>query len=199
MGEILERISTFDPLWISITIFLIAFLENIFPPAPSDAIVLLGGALAGMEQVSFIAPLAAGTAGSTLGFMTMYGVGRWFGQRILERGKISWVNLDALHKFEKWFARYGFWLILGNRFLPGTRAVISFFAGVSRTDFRTTSILSSLGSLAWYGILVYGGYTLGAQWQKAGEYLKTYGVAVTIIVSLALTSVILRKILRSHD
>lgn len=175
-------------------IFSIAFIENIFPPSPSDIIVVFGGALAAMERGNFFAALIAGTLGSTLGFMTMYIVGRWFGRRILETGKLKFVNMEALHKLEQWFARYGYWIIIGNRFLSGTRAVISFFAGISELELGSTTFLSFIGSLAWYTILVYSGYKVGQHWQQVGEYLKSYGE----IVSAATIAIILIFIARYY-
>ena len=43
--DILTQISTFSPIWIYITLFLFAFVENIFPPSPSDVVLLIGGSI----------------------------------------------------------------------------------------------------------------------------------------------------------
>jgi len=194
LESLVRFLSSVDPIWIYVVIFSIAFIENIFPPSPSDIIVVFGGALAAMERGNFFAALIAGTLGSTLGFMTMYIVGRWFGRRILETGKLKFVNMEALHKLEQWFARYGYWIIIGNRFLSGTRAVISFFAGISELELGSTTFLSFIGSLAWYTILVYSGYKVGQHWQQVGEYLKSYGE----IVSAATIAIILIFIARYY-
>lgn len=188
MDSLVHFLSSLDPFWIYVVIFSIAFIENIFPPSPSDIIVVFGGALAAMEKGNFFAALAAGTLGSTLGFMTMYIVGRWFGRRILETGRLRFVNMDALHKLERWFTRYGYWIIVANRFLSGTRAVISFFAGMSELELARTTLLSFFGSLLWYAILVFSGYKVGEHWQEVGEYLKSYGEivsAASIVILLA--------------
>jgi len=188
LDSLVHFLSSLDPFWIYVVIFSIAFIENIFPPSPSDIIVVFGGALAAMEKGNFFAALAAGTLGSTLGFMTMYIVGRWFGRRILETGRLRFVNMDALHKLERWFTRYGYWIIVANRFLSGTRAVISFFAGMSELELARTTLLSFFGSLLWYAILVFSGYKVGEHWQEVGEYLKSYGEivsAASIVILLA--------------
>jgi membrane protein DedA with SNARE-associated domain len=105
VSEFFQSLTSLDPAWIYAVIFLMAYIENIFPPSPSDAVVVFGGALAAMEKGHFILALLAGTVGSTLGFMTMYGIGRWFGKRVIETGKIKFIKLDTLHRMEHWFQK----------------------------------------------------------------------------------------------
>ena len=45
--NILNQISTFPPLWIYLTLFFFAFVENVFPPSTSDLVIVVGGSLAG--------------------------------------------------------------------------------------------------------------------------------------------------------
>jgi len=186
LNELVQTVAALDPAWMYATIFLITYIENIFPPSPSDVIVVFGGAMAAMEKGNFVIALAAGTLGSTFGFMTMYAAGKWFGAKVLERGKIKFIKLDVLHRLEKWFLKYGYWIIVANRFLSGTRAVVSFFAGISALNFTTTLLLSFISSLVWYGILVYAGYSLGSNWEAVGSYLKSYTEIISSILILAL-------------
>ena len=184
MNEFIQTLSQLDPLWIYLTICVVAYIENLFPPAPSDMLVIFGGALSAMGKGHFLLAILAGTIGGTLGFVTMFWIGRWFGRRILEEGKIKFIKLDTLHVVENWFRHYGFWVIVGNRFLTGTRAVVSFFAGISELNFPGTTILSFVSSLLWYSILVYLGNSLGNNWEKIGEYLATYSYAITGFILL---------------
>ena len=194
MNEFIRHLAGIDPVWIYAVIFAASFIENIFPPSPSDAVVVFGGALAAMDRGNLVAALLAGAAGSTVGFMTMYVVGRWFGRRILDAGKIRFINLDALRRLEGWFTRYGYRLIIANRFLAGTRAVVSFFAGIARLDLGLTTLLSFVSSLLWYGILVTAGYSLGDHWEEAGSYLKSYGEIMTLIVTAGLVIFLVVKL-----
>ena len=89
-----------------------------------------------------------------MGFVTMYKVGDWFGRKILERGKIKFIPLDQVHKVEGWFHKYGYLVVVGNRFLSGTRAVVSIFAGLSELSLLWCTILSFLSALLWNGILL---------------------------------------------
>ena len=50
--SILTQISDFTPFWIYLTIFFFAFIENLFPPSPSDIVVVIGGSLVGTGTIS---------------------------------------------------------------------------------------------------------------------------------------------------
>lgn len=179
MEDFILSLQSLDPLLIYLAVFLIAFVENVFPPSPSDLVIVFAGSLVGIEHLGFVPALFTATAGSTLGFVAMYKIGDWFGDRVLEEGKIKFIPITAVKKVEAWFTRYGYWIIIANRFLSGTRAVVSFFAGMSELNLLKTTLLSFLSALVWNSILLSGGYYLGSNWQKIGIYLSTYSQIVT--------------------
>jgi membrane protein DedA with SNARE-associated domain len=115
----------------------------------------------------------------------MYKVGDWFGLKILETGKVPFIPVDKVHKVEGWFRKYGYFLIVVNRFLTGTRAVVSFFAGMSELPLTATTILSFVSALVWNFLLLFAGRELGENWQVIGSYLATYSKAVTLLLVLA--------------
>jgi len=168
-----------EPLHAYLIVFFIAFIENVFPPSPSDAVVVFVGSLVGLDQIGFIPTLLSASIGSVLGFVVMYKIGDWFGDRILEAGKIRFIPISAVKKVEEWFARYGYWIIVINRFLAGTRAVVSFFAGMSELDLVKTVALSFVSSLLWNAILVTAGYLVGSNWQVIVTYISTYSQIIT--------------------
>jgi membrane protein DedA with SNARE-associated domain len=198
LNEFIKSLATLDPSWIYLAVFSLAFIENIFPPSPSDVAVVFGGALAAMEKGNFILALLAGTTGGTLGFMVMYSVGKWFGHKIIENNKLKFIPIENVHKIESWFARYGYGIIVANRFLSGTRAIVSFFAGMSELDLVKTTILSFISSLAWYGILVYAGYTLGDNWEQIGFYLSTYTQIVTGVIIVLVVIFVARYFIKKN-
>jgi membrane protein DedA with SNARE-associated domain len=155
--------------------------ENVFPPSPSDVILVAAGSLAGIGRVDFTLLLVLSTIGSTAGFLTMYKVGDWFGVRILETGKFKYIPIENVHKVEAWFKKYGYWVVIANRFMAGTRAVVSFFTGMSELSLWRTTILSLLSSLLWNYLLLFAGKELGKNWREISFYLETYGKVVTVI------------------
>jgi len=194
LEDLVLWLQSLDPLLIYIAVFFIAFIENVFPPSPSDLVVVFAGSLIGIGRVGFVETLLITTLGSTAGFVVMYKIGDWFGARIIEGGKIKFLPLEGVHKVESWFARYGYGIIIANRFLAGTRAVVSFFAGMSKLNLTKTTLLSFLSALAWNAILLTGGFFLGENWQDIDFYLSTYSKVVTGIVVIAIIVFVIRYV-----
>ncbi len=186
MEEIFQFLSTIDPLYVYGLVLGLALVENLFPPAPSDVMIVAAGSLIGMGQVGFVETLLSATAGSTIGFLIMYKIGDWFGDHILEKGKIKFLPVESVYKVERWFKKYGYTIIVLNRFLTGTRAVVSFFAGVSELKIIPTTLLCFVSALLWNAILVLGGMYLGQNWDRITFYLTTYSQAVTALVIVGL-------------
>lgn len=180
--SLIAQLQQLDPLWVYVAVFVIAYIENIFPPSPSDLMIVAGGYLVGIGHIGFWPALIVATLGSTSGFMTMYKIGDWFGIRIIEGGRMKFLPLDSIHKVEEWFRHYGYWLIVINRFLSGTRAVVGFFAGMSEVRFVPTALLCFVSALLWNGLLVYAGTLLGENWETIGFYLSTYSQIVTVLL-----------------
>jgi membrane protein DedA with SNARE-associated domain len=184
--ELIRSLAHLNPVLVYVLVASIAYLENIFPPFPSDVLVVFAGSLAGIGTIDFATALVFTTFASTLGFMTMYKIGDWFGLKILEAGKIRFIPKESVHKVEGWFRRYGYFVVIANRFLAGTRAVVSFFAGMSELPFLKTSALCFLSALVWNFILLFAGRKLAENWQAIALYLETYSKAVTLVVLIAL-------------
>ena len=185
--DILNQISTFPPLWIYVTLFLFSFIENVFPPSPSDLVVLIGGTLISTEVIHFIPTLILTTIGSLIGFMVLFYVGSAVDKKVIHSGKIKFVSVDTVDKVEAWFNKYGYWVILANRFLPGTRSVISFFSGLSHLKVEKTILLAAISAFAWNAIILILGITFGDHVKVIDNYLSTYSnivIAITVVVVL---------------
>ena len=65
------------PIWYW-GIFLLIFIENVFPPIPSEAVLLFGGALTVTAAMNIPGTVLAATAGSLLGAIVLYAFGRIF-------------------------------------------------------------------------------------------------------------------------
>jgi membrane protein DedA with SNARE-associated domain len=187
--DTLTQLSTFSPLWIYVTLFLFAFVENVFPPSPSDIVLLIGGSIIATGSINFIIALIFSTIGSMVGFLLMFYIGSTVDRRVIESGKYKYIPIDGIHKVEKWFRKYGYFVVVANRFLPGTRAVISFFAGISNLDIKKTTILCGVSALTWNALVLYLGYVFGDNVELIDSYITTYSnivIAVTILIVIFL-------------
>lgn len=180
------------PSGVLAVLFLFAFVENLFPPSPSDVIVVFCGSLVGVGVIGFFPGVVSATLGGVAGFMVMYYIGSSAGRKVLSTRLGRYLPEDSIEKVEGWFGKYGYWLIVANRFLSGTRAVIAFFAGVAKLDLLKTTLLSLASSLLWNSVLIYGGMKLGEHWKDIGEFLESYSRIITPMVIVALAWVLFR-------
>lgn len=184
MEQFIDNLILLNPFWIYLIAFVIAYIENIFPPFPSDVVLVAAGYLCAAGRVDFWMVLMLSTIGSASGFLTMYKVGAWFGLQVLDTKRFKFIRVSQIQKVESWFNKYGYFVIVVNRFLAGTRAVISFFTGISKLPLWKTMLLASISSLVWNTILLFAGKQLGSNWSLIASFLETYGQIVTIITIL---------------
>jgi membrane protein DedA with SNARE-associated domain len=196
--HILEFISQLTPFWIYVALFFFSFIENVFPPSPSDLVVIVGGSLIGTGELHFIPTLIITTIGSVIGFMTLFYIGTQLDRKVIQAGKIKFISIEALTKVELWFKKWGYWIILANRFLPGTRSVISFFAGLSELDFRKTAVLATISALVWNAVIIYLGVIFGNNIEIIDRYLSTYKNIAWIITGLMVAVIALRLIFKKR-
>lgn len=168
------------PYGILLFALLVTFVENIFPPSPSDTLLLFCGVLVGIGVVEFVPLVLVATAGSVAGFSAMFWLGYSFGVRVIDMGRLRFLPVEAIEQVERWFQRYGYWVIVANRFLSGTRAVISFVAGMSKLSFPLTVLLSALSALVWNTVLVTVGWSVGQGWREIAHGLQLYGTILTV-------------------
>ena len=193
--DILNRLADFHPLWIYASLFFFSFIENIFPPSPSDVVIIVAGTLVSTDVISFIPTLLVTSIGSVMGFMTLFFIGTQVDKKIIERGRFKFLSREALEKAEKWFGKYGYWIILGNRFLSGTRAVISFFAGLSELNPKKTFLLALTSSVVWNLLIISLGVMFGNNVALVDSYLKTYSNIVLIITIILVVLLIVKYFL----
>jgi membrane protein DedA with SNARE-associated domain len=190
--SILNHLSDMSPFLIYLTLFLFSFVENVFPPSPSDLVVVIGGSLIATEAINFIPTLIFTTMGSVVGFMTLYYIGSLVDKKVIRAGKMKFISAEAVEKAEKWFNKWGYKVILANRFLPGTRSVISFFAGLSELKFWKTVILAAISALVWNTIIIYLGTIFGNNIELVDSYLSQYQTVVLILTGVIILFFVLR-------
>lgn len=196
--DILTRIATFPPFWIYITLFFFAFIENVFPPSPSDVVTVIGGSLVGAGAINFLLALSFATVGSILGFALMFYIGATVDKKLIHSGRFKYIPVKSLDQVETWFRKYGYIIVVVNRFMPGTRAVISFFAGISNLDPKRTITLCFVSALLWNSLMLYLGFLFGDNVAKVDEYLTTYSNIVIVVTGVVVLFLIVRFFFRKR-
>ena len=147
--------------------FLVA-IENIFPPIPSELILLLAGFNVSEGQFDYVSAVIAATIGSVIGAYFLYGVGRLLDDERMERflagvGRFVGLKKSDVHKGFVWFERHGNYVVFFGRLIPVVRSVVSIPAGGDRMPLGKFTLLTAAGSLIWNMVWVALGWALGDQ------------------------------------
>jgi len=78
--------------------------------------------------------------------------------------------------------------------MPGTRSVISFFAGLSELKVKKTILLAAISALAWNTIIIYLGIIFGNNIATIDFYLSRYSNIVLAITAVIVIFFIIRYI-----
>jgi membrane protein DedA with SNARE-associated domain len=154
--------------------FLIA-LESVFPPIPSEAVLLLSGFLVSDGRFSYGTAVAAATVGSVAGALLLYTVGAIVGEDRMERlltvvGKPLGFKRRDIDRANAWFERHGALVVLFGRMVPLVRSLVSLPAGADRMSLGLFLVLTTIGSACWNAIWIGIGWELGAQWERAERW-----------------------------
>jgi membrane protein DedA with SNARE-associated domain len=162
-----------------------AAVENVVPAVPADTFVLLGGFLAALRpsldpKWVFLSTWLFNVASA----MAMYRVGHTHGRSFFESG---WgrhlLNPRQMERMRLFYRTWGSVAIFFTRFLPGLRAVVPVFAGVSHQRFLSVLLPLTLASGIWYGGLVWAGMVAG---RNLDRVRALFGNVNTVLLVVAL-------------
>lgn len=173
---------------------LMMFLENVFPPIPSELIMPAAGFAAAMGQMNIVAVIVAGTIGSVIGALPLYYLGTIFDEarliKLAEKyGKYFLIKPEDVINAQAWFNKYGKAVIFFGRMIPAIRSLISIPAGMNRMPMLPFLALTALGSAIWTALLAYAGFILGANYDKVEAFISPISKIVVVVV-LAITAVV---------
>lgn len=159
--------------------FLLIFIENVFPPIPSEVILTFGGFMTRSTSMTVFGMVVAATLGSVLGAITLYYLGHLLNRdRLVEivskYGSVLRVKISDIDKAENWFLKYGNRTIFFCRMVPILRSLISIPAGMAEMKFQLFLLYTTLGTLIWNIVLVSAGAILGENWEKVLEFMDVY-------------------------
>ena len=194
LDAVTDYFSSLSPGWLYFAVFLSSYVENIFPPIPGDTVTVFAAYLVGRSQKHFMGIFCATTLGSVAGFMTYYVLGRMLQPDYFLRKSFRFLPASSFQKAGDWVKRYGYWIVLSNRFLSGIRSVISIVSGFYRLPWIQVLILASVSCAVWNGLLIWAGYLLGANWRNIDHILQQYQRVLLTALALVAGFWILRKL-----
>ena len=194
MSQILEQIAEFvQSLILQIGypgVAIVMFLENVFPPIPSEVVMPFAGFLVGRGELSFVGIWIAGTLGAVLGAVVLYYIGMWFGDAVIRNflrryGKWIMTSEADYDRALKIFEKYGNVVVFFGRLIPLVRSIISLPAGANHMPLPRFLLFTTLGAAIWTGALAYAGVVLGENWEEIIGFIDQYQ-DLTVIVLVVL-------------
>lgn len=181
-----------------VILFFATFVEYVFPPFPGDAVVILGAWYAVHGELSWPLTFVSVTAGALAGAWVDYEVGVVLGRRLdaraLKRGPLS---AERLGRFEASYRRWGAWLLVANRFLPGVRAFLFVAAGAARIPLRNVLVYGGISAALWNVVLLAAGGLVAENQDELLALSRRYTLGVSAVAAgvaaLALIGVVVRR------
>ena len=174
---------------------LLVALENIVPPIPSEIVLSLAGYLASAGRVHLVLVFLAATAGSVVGALALYWLGRALGEDRLRRwlDRIPLVDAEDLDTADRWFAEHEKSAVLLGRCAPVVRSLVSIPAGANHMRLGLFTLLTAIGSGWWNALFIGGGFALGSRWQRLEEYSHYFDYAIWAFFAIVVGSWIVKK------
>ena len=171
-------------------VFLLIAIENIFPPIPSEVVLLFGGFMTTYTELNVILMIVAATLGSLLGAIVLYYVGKILNKERLKKlvsgklGKILRIKTEDIDKADKWFDTKGNKTVFFCRFIPIVRSLISIPAGMSEMPMLKFLIYTIAGSTIWNTVLIVIGNKVGENWVNILNIFENYSHITLIVLIL---------------
>jgi membrane protein DedA with SNARE-associated domain len=155
------------------------FVENIFPPIPSEPVMIFSGFLVHSGELNLVGILIAGTIGSLLGAYVLYYLGSWADEHIIRAwlnkyGRYFSLKISDLDNALGYFEKYGQSIILIGRMIPVVRSLISIPAGIDHMNLKKFTLYTLVGTLGWNMLLSYAGVMMGSNWEAVLHIIDRY-------------------------
>lgn len=172
-----------------IILFLIIFVETglVFAPfLPGDSLLFASGAFSAIGSFNIVKLLFLLWFAATLGDTTNYWIGHFFGKKILDNNKISFINQNHVNKTREFFSRHGGKTIFIARFVPIVRTFAPFIAGIGKMKYLRFLKFSIAGGFTW----VFGFTLLGYYFGNIPFVKDNFSLVVLAIITLSVLPVV---------
>lgn len=171
-------------------VFFLIALENVFPPIPSEVILLFGGFMTTYTSLNIALMVVAATLGSLLGAIVLYYIGKILNKGRLKKivsgkvGKVLRLKEKDIDMADHWFDTKGNKTVFFCRFIPIVRSLISIPAGMSEMPMAKFLLYTTVGSAIWNTVLIVIGNRVGENWESILGVFDQYSHIVLILLIL---------------
>lgn len=172
-------------------IFFLIFIENVFPPIPSELILVFGGFISKSLNLNFLLLVVFATLGSSTGAIILYYAGKKIPlekmESFLEKKWVKRLGFKSgdIKKSLKYFEKYSTFAVFFGRCIPVVRSLISIPAGMQNMSLRKFLIYTTIGSGIWNTLLIYIGRVTQDKWKEGLLILERYSNRILGLIILA--------------
>jgi membrane-associated protein len=174
-------------------IFFALILAGFNIPISEDLMLVTSGVLASAFVPENTFKLwAAVFIGAYISDAIAYWTGRLLGPKLLTMKFFSkFLKQERIDKMHAFYEKWGFLAFLVGRFVPfGVRNCLFISAGMGHMSFPKFLLMSGFASLISTTTAFYIAYTFGKHYEVLLDYLKTFDVAIIIVISASVLAVI---------
>ena len=186
-----------NPVITYIFFFLSGVLQLIFPPFPSDVLIVFEGYLTTIGSCfNFFLVLFVSVMGSIVGSILVYWFGYKKGDEVL-RYKLVLKYIDEKHikRSEKVFHKYGKYGLIISKFIPGTSSIMVLFSGVFKVKKRVYFTYIVFSIILQQVIYLMIGRVIGHNIEHVKNFLSIFNMAsVALLAVFCIIGFIIYKI-----
>jgi membrane protein DedA with SNARE-associated domain len=168
--------------------------DAIFPPIPSEMLVITGGALSAEGRINGLLLVLLAAVASWLGDLLVFQLFKRRLSHVLDRWKWGQRFHAGVHSAIAKAGRsstYG--AIIGLRFIPGGRLATTAAAGIANVSTRGFSLCAALGGLLWASWSVALGYFMGSATGLPFWASSLIGVGVGLMIGAIVGVIVSRR------
>jgi len=186
MLDFLQNIIHWNAVFSYIFFFISGILQLVFPPFPSDVIIIIEGYLTTLDaSFNFFLVLLISVLGSIVGSALVYWFGYKKGNEVLQyKLVLKYIDEKHIKRSEKVFHKYGKYGLIISKFIPGTSAIMVLFSGVFRIKTRIYIAYIIFSIILQQVIYLQIGRIIGHNINLVKRFLSVFNFASFIVITV---------------
>ncbi len=181
----LENIQEFAHQYGYWAIFLGILLESLGIPLPGETVTLVGGFLAGSDELSYWLVLGVAVAGAVIGGTCGYWIGRFSGWNfLLQVGKLFRISEARLLGIKEQFSENAAKAVFFGRFFALLRIFAAPLAGIAEIPFGKFFLYNLAGASVWASVMVTLAFFAGTivSLEQLVSWVSQFAIAALLIL-----------------
>ena len=174
----------------AIAMFVLLFTSGAGLPLPEDVPIIAAGVAIARHTMTWAVAAPVAWLAMMLGDTSLYVVGYIFGYRVVHLPMIGrHISLERIQRCQRWFDRWGIWVVGIGRMFAGIRTAIVITAGTMRFNYPKLLFADGIAAIVSGGAFMILGYWAGQHakdvWNLVDQY-RPYFSGGSLIIALIL-------------